>query len=130
MQHFFINKGSILPILELKLIDNGRVGSTAHVPFYEALQNADIYFTMTDVDTGVCKVAHQPGVLIEADGCSDQFNIGYEWKPRDVSRVGRYRGQFEIIFGDDNMIEFSGKNLIVPIQNQLIINVTEGIIKK
>ena len=130
MQNFFINKGSILPILEMKLIEHGRTGSDVHEPFYQALQNADIFFNMTDVDTGVVKIAHQPAILIEADGCTDQFNIAYEWKPRDVSRPGKYVGKFEIIFDNDNVSEFAGRNLIVPIQNQLIVNVTEGLIKK
>ena len=119
-----------MPILEMKLIEYGRVGSDAHVPFYQALQNADLFFTMIDIETGVTKVAHQPAILIESDTCTGQFNIAYEWKPRDVSRIGKYRGQFEIVFGDDNIAEFAGKNLIVPIQNQLVINVTEGVIKK
>jgi len=130
MQNFFINKDSILPTLEMKLIEQGRVGSDAHVSFYNALQNADIFFTMIDVDTGVTKVAHQPAILIESDGCTDQFNIAYEWKKRDVSRPGKYRGQFEIIFSDDNIPEFASKNLVVPIHNELMINVTEGSIKK
>jgi hypothetical protein len=39
-------------------------------------------------------------------------------------------GTFEIIFDKDNISEFANKNLIVPIQNQLIVNVTEGLIKK
>jgi hypothetical protein len=114
----------------MKLIEQGRTGSDAHEPFYQALQNADIYFTMIDIDTGVTKVAHQPAILIENEGCTGQFNIAYEWKSRDVSRIGKYRGQFEIEFGEDNTREFAGRNLIVPIQNQLIVNVTEGLIKK
>lgn len=114
----------------MKLIEYGRVGSENHEPFFDALQNADIFFNMVDVDTGVVKVAHQPGILIEADGCTDQYHIAYEWKPRDVSRPGKYVGTFEIIFNKDNDKEFAGRNLIVPIQNQLIINVTEGLIKK
>ena len=130
MQNFFINKNSILPILEMKLIEYGRVGSETHNSFYQAIQNADIFFNMVDVDTGVVKIAHQPGTIIENTGCSGQFNIAYEWKPRDVTRVGKYRGQFEIIFDKDNDPEFAGRNLIVPIQNELIINITEGVVKK
>ena len=130
MQNFFINKGSIMPVLEMKLIEYGRVGSDAHEPFYTALLNADWFFTMIDVDTGVTKVAHQPATLIEIDNCTGQFHIAYEWKPRDVSRAGVYRGQFEIVFDKDNITEFAGKNLVVPIQNQLFVHVTEGVIKK
>ena len=130
MQNFFINKDSLLPILEMKLIEYGRVGSESHNPFYQALQNANIFFNMIDIDTGVVKIAHQPATIIENVGCSGQFNIAYEWKPRDVARVGKYRGQFEIIFDKDNVPEFAGRNLIVPIQNELIINITEGAIKK
>jgi hypothetical protein len=45
-------------------------------------------------------------------------------------RPGKYRGQFEIVFANDNMNEFVGQQLIVPITDELIINVTEGVIKK
>jgi hypothetical protein len=45
-------------------------------------------------------------------------------------RPGRYRGQFEIIFSKDGSPEFAGRNLIVPIIDELIIEVNEGIIKK
>jgi hypothetical protein len=128
MQNFFINKNSTLPILELKLINDGR--HSTDTTFFDNLQDAQLYFTMTDIETGVVKVAHQPAIIIENDDCDGTFNIGYEWKERDTNREGKYVGLFEINFNgsfDDN---FTGKKLIVPIHNQLFVNIISGSIKK
>jgi hypothetical protein len=130
MQHFFINKNSELPILELKLIENGRYGSIDHESFYTAIQNANIYFTMIDVDTAVTRIAHQPAGLLENLDCPGTYNIYYQFRKTDTQRVGSYRGQFEIVFGSDVKNEFTSKILIVPIHDELIINVTDGLIKK
>jgi hypothetical protein len=130
MQNFFINQNSTLPVIQMKLVKDGRSDSIAHESFFQALQNASIYFTMIDVETGIHKVAHQKCFLIEEPGCAGEFNIAYQWKTRDTMRPGKYRGQFEIVFANDNVSEFVGQQLIVPITDELIINVTEGVIKK
>jgi hypothetical protein len=129
-QSFFINKNSELPVLEMKLIENGRYGSIDHESFFTALQNADLYFTMHDIDTAVVKVAHQKAGLIENTDCPGTFNIYYQMTKHDTTRVGRYRGQFEIVFGKDVENEFTGRTLIVPIADELIVNVMDGLIKK
>ena len=51
---FFINKNATLPVLKLELIRDGR---NDFEKFFELIQNADIYFTMTDVVTGVKRIA-------------------------------------------------------------------------
>jgi len=130
MQHFFINKNSELPILEMRLIENGRYGSIDHETFYIAIQNANLFFTMIDVDTGVTRIAHQPAGLLENLDCPGTYNIYYQFRKRDTQRVGRYRGQFEIVFGLDVKNEFTSRTLIVPIHDELIVNVMDGSIKK
>jgi hypothetical protein len=130
MQNFFINKDSELPILEMSLIEDGRYGSIDHESFYTAVQNANIYFTMIDVNTGVTRIAHQPAGLLENPDCPGTYNIYYQFKKRDTQRVGSYRGQFEIIFGSDVLNEFTSRVLIVPIYDELIVNVIVGSIKK
>ena len=47
-QQFTINKDSILPILRMELIYDGRHDFNK---FWDAIQDADITFTMTNVDT-------------------------------------------------------------------------------
>ena len=49
-QQFFINKDSILPTLRLELIYDGRHD---YNKFWDAIQNSDITFTMTNVDTNI-----------------------------------------------------------------------------
>ena len=51
---FSINKNSTLPVLKLELIQDGR---NDFQKFHEKIQNANIYFTMTDVVTGVKRIA-------------------------------------------------------------------------
>jgi len=128
IQNFFVNKGSTLPILELKLINDGRHNSDE--VFFNNLQDAQLYFTMSDLDTSVVKIAHQPAIIIPNDDCDGTFNIGYEWKERDTNREGKYVGFFEINFNGSFDNNFIGKNLIIPIRNTLIINIMKGLIKK
>lgn len=130
MQVFFINQHSELPILEMKLIENGRYGSIDHESFYIALQNARLYFTMIDIDTGVTRIAHQPAGLLENLDCPGTYNIYYQFKKRDTQRVGSYRGQFEIVFGSDVQNEFTSRTLIIPIHDELVIKIMDGLIKK
>ena len=51
---FHINKNSTLPKLKLELIKDGR---NDFQKFHDKIQNAVIYFTMTDVVTGVKRIA-------------------------------------------------------------------------
>ena len=47
---FYINKGATLNKLKMELIHDGR---NDYQKFHEKIQNANIYFTMTDVITGI-----------------------------------------------------------------------------
>jgi hypothetical protein len=47
---FFINQYATLNILKLELIQDGR---NDFQKFFEKIQNSDIFFTMTDIVTGV-----------------------------------------------------------------------------
>jgi hypothetical protein len=121
---FSINKNSTLPVLKLELIQDGR---NDFQKFHEKVQNASIYFTMTDVITGVKRIAKKlTGIeQVEPVNCvGDEFYIIYNFTERDTSVSGRYVGQFEIDFLDG-----SGK-LIMPIKEELFINILERTIKK
>ncbi len=122
---FFINKNSTLPVLKLELIDDGR--NDFH-RFYELIQNADIYFTMSDVVTGVKKIAKKRTgiqlILPQSDCVGEEYYLIYQFTQKETQNAGRYVGQFEIDFLDGSGI------LIVPIREELFINVLEGSIKK
>ncbi|MCK9543907.1 MAG: hypothetical protein M0R03_17955 [Novosphingobium sp.] len=127
-QFFHINKNSLLPHLICDLIDDGRHDCNK---FYDNIQNARIFFNMTDIETGVTYIAHQPASIFlrEDTECVEKYSIGYVWKNNETRRPGTYRGQFEILFNDDLEGEPNG-NLIVPIREELIIQIMEGSIKK
>jgi hypothetical protein len=122
---FFINKGATLNVLKLELIQDGR---NDFYKFHEKVQNANIYFSMTDVVTGVKRIAKKlTGVqqVEPASNCvGDEFYLIYQFTERDTAVGGRYVGQFEIDFLDG-----SG-TLLVPIREELFINVLERTIKK
>lgn len=113
MQEFYINKDATLPLLKMELINDGRHD---YNDFYELIQSgATITFTMTNVDTGVVKIANKPVFISpKEDVCGDEYFIYYKWEPRDTKLKGTYDGKFTITFSN-------GDKLIVPIQEPLII---------
>jgi hypothetical protein len=122
---FFINKNATLPKLKLELIKDGRNDFSK---FHDKIQNATITFSMSDVVTGVkriaCASASIEEVVPENKCVCDEFYLTYQFTSKQTSVAGRYVGQFEITFLDG-----SG-TLIVPIREELFINVLEGSIKK
>jgi hypothetical protein len=82
---------------------------------------------MTDVITGVKRIAKKPTGIeqVEPTNCvGDEFYLTYQFTERDSSVSGRYVGQFEIDFLDGT------GTLIVPIREELFINILERTIKK
>ena len=130
--NFFINKGATLPTLRMEAINDGRHNfSKLNI----ALQAADVYFNMTNIENGIRKIANQKANVImkEDDGCEDKYIIEYQWKERDTKTPGLYKGEFRIVFNDT--VEIDGKTLpigelIVPISQELHIHIIEGNIKK
>lgn len=122
---FHINKKATLPILKMELIKDGRY---TYKEFHDKLQNSNITFCMSDIETGAKKIGRKPGICIlknEYNGCQDEeYYIAYQFSERDTSKPGTYVGHFTIDFLDD-----SG-TLIVPIREELYIHVLDGSIKK
>lgn len=123
--NFHINKDATLPILKMELIKDGRYSFRE---FHDKLQNSNMFFTMADINTGVKKIGKKPAKCIlksEYNGCEDEeYYISYQFSAKDTAKPGTYIGKFIIEFLDG-----SG-TLIVPIREELIINVLEGSIKK
>ena len=123
--NFHINKDATLPILKMELIKDGRYSFRE---FHDKIQNSNIYFSMSDINTGVKKICKRSATCIlksEYNGCEDEeYYISYQFSRKDTSKPGTYIGKFIIEFLDG-----SG-TLIVPIREELIINVLEGSIKK
>ena len=122
---FYINKNATLPRLKLELIKDGR---NDYNNFHDKLQNANITFTMTDVVTGVkkiaCKTATIEEVLPKNNCICEEFYLTYQFTAKETSVAGRYVAKFEVEFLDG-----SG-TLIVPIREELFVKVLDGSIKK
>ena len=122
---FNINRNSTLPILQMELIQDGRVD---HSDFHECIQNADITFCMTDIKTGKKIIGNKPALAIAKKSLinpsDEQYIIGYKFSQRETRLPGVYLGQFFIDFQD------GGGTLIVPIQDELFIHILDSSIKK
>ena len=122
---FFINKNSTLPVLKLELIRDGR---NDFQKFFEMIQNANIYFTMSDVITGVKRIAKKSTgvqlVMPQSDCVGEEYYLIYKFNETETSVAGRYVAQFTIVFLDGT------GTLIVPIREELFVNVLDGSIKK
>lgn len=111
----------------MELIQDGR---NDYKNFHEKVQNANITFSMYDVENGVKKIGCKPAICLckTCEGGNDcdeeQYYIAYQFNERDTNKAGRYVGKFTIEFLDG-----SG-TLITPIKDELFINVLEGSIKK
>lgn len=130
--HFNINKGSTLPYLRMDVISDGR---HSFEKCHMALQSADVYFTMTNIDNGVKKVANAKAYVVQKENslCSEEYCIEYRWDKRDTNTEGTYIGQFKIVFNDSLKVEgmtFPKGELIVPISEELLISVNNGSIRK
>ena len=120
VQEFYINANSTLPHLRMELIRDGR--HDFH-KIYEALQDADVTFTMRDSETDILKISNAPAdVLLDEDsGCEERYILQYKWQERDTKKKGIFEGCFTIKFRGDVAIE--KETLIVPIQEKLLIYV-------
>ena len=125
MKQFNINKNSTLPYLEIEPVNDGR---NDFKKLYIAIQSADVFFTMTNMDNGIKKIANAKAYVVSYNdgGCEEKFKIQYRWKERDTKDSGRYLGQFKIRFNDNIKMEnviFPKGDLIVPIAEELVINI-------
>ena len=124
MQEWYLNKNSVLPVLRMDLIEDGRHD---YNKFHELIQSSTITFTMINRETGVTKIAKAPAYikLREDGGCIDQYVICYDWRKRDVNEPGTYIGTFDIEFGEVKNDEYTYPkgNLVMPIREQLMITI-------
>jgi hypothetical protein len=131
MKQFNINKDSTLPFLEIEPIVNGR---NSFAKLYEAIQGADVMFSMKNIDNGIWKVANAKAYIVDCteQGCEDRFKIQYRWNKRDTKDCGRFLAQFKITFSDDIVSRdtiFPNGELVVPIAEDIIVNISDNGIK-
>ena len=122
---FYINKNATLPLLQMELINNGRVDQK---DFFQCIQNSDITFCMKDLKTGQVVVSNKPAICIvkksKLNPTDEEYLIGYKFTQRETKKEGTFVGQFIIDFKD------GGGTLLVPIQEELFIHVLDSSLKK
>ena len=128
MQEFFINKGSLNPVLRMELICDGRYDYKKSLIYNNAIQNADVTFSMKNTSNDVLKVSKAKAEIVTATGtgCEEKNILQYTWKKRDINETGVFKGWFEIVFHGDiyeEGVQYPSGNLIVPIEDELIIYV-------
>jgi hypothetical protein len=125
MQEFFIMKGSLNPVLEMELINDGRYDFQKSL-INDALQDSIVTFNMKDEETGILKISKAKAniVLAEDESCQERYILQYKWTERDVKQAGTYYGWFEIKFNGNLTsygVEYPKGNLILPIEEDLRI---------
>ena len=123
---FFIRKNATLPVLKMQVVKDGRAG---YEELMETLELSTIYFTMINESTGIAKIVSAPCSivsLIQADGAPTEYYIYYQFTSRDTNTPGRYKGQF--LIKQTGLLGTQQGNLIVPIREELYINVEDSFI--
>ena len=128
-QFYYINQGAVLPTLRMEIVEDGKHD---YHKFMEAVQSANITFTMVNADTNITKVAKAKAYikLRENDDCTEQYVICYDWKAHDTKEAGTYIGTFDIDFsGDLKNDEYTyPKGLLkVPLREPLYIIIQPNI---
>lgn len=128
MQDFYINQNSINPVLRMELICDGKYDYKKSDLFNKSIENADITFSMKNIDNGILKISKAKAeiVISNNESCETKHLLQYTWKNRDVKEKGDYKAWFEIFFHDGLYEEnktFPSGNLIVPIEEELIIHI-------
>jgi hypothetical protein len=119
---FYIKKSATLPVLKMQVVKDGR---SSYLEFMESLEFSTIYFTMIDVLSGVPKIVSAPCEIVNIilpDGATPEYYIYYKFTERDTNTPGRYQGQF--------LIKNEEGNLILPIREELFINIQESFISE
>ena len=118
---FFIKKNATLPLLKLQVVKDGR---SDYNNFMELLETSTIFFSMVNTENGIPKITSRPAGFVEKTfddpNAEPEYYIYYQFQSRDTNKVGRYEGQF--------LIKNSEGNIILPIRDQLFINVQDSFI--
>ena len=128
-QCFEIKKNSTLPSLRVSLIDDGTYDFCRRDMYNNAIQNADITFSMKD-ENGVLKISKAKASIVKCCDCdcTESYSIEYKWNKRDTKEAGVFDAFFEINFKSDlyeEGVSYPEGNLIMPIHEQLKIHILE-----
>jgi len=126
-QYFYIEQNSELPSLRMELINDGQYGFEKSYQFNNAIQNADVFFSMED-ENGILKISNAPCeiFLSQDSGCEERYIIEYKWNKRDTKKKGTFKGTFKIKFKDnisEEGVNYPSGDLLMPIYEDLYIQI-------
>jgi hypothetical protein len=121
-QYFFIKKNSELPILQMRVINDGR---SDYKNLLEGLGNSTVTFSMKNTETNRYKVFNKPALVIpiQNEGCDiTEYHIGYKFNKKETNLSGSYKAEFKINNQDGECL------LIIPVRDELIVNVGDSFV--
>jgi len=120
---FFILQNATLPLLKMQVVKDGR---SDYVTFMNLLEVSNIFFSMINTATGIPKVVSAPASIVEKTyaelGTPTEYYVYFQFTAMQTNTPGRYEGQF-LLSSDEG-------NLILPIREQLFINVQPSFISE
>ena len=120
---FFIKKNATLPILKLQVVKDGR---SDYNSFMDMIEESSIFFSMTNVETGIPKISTSSAGFVEKvlldPNAEPEYYIYYQFTAMDTDTPGRYQGQF-LIKNDEG-------SLISPIREELYVNIQASFISE
>ena len=123
VMEFYIKKNATLPVLKMQVVKDGRAG---YIQLMQDLEVSTIFFSMVDVYNGIPKIVSAPCYIVPLifaeEGTPTEYYIYYQFTARDTNTPGRYQGQF-LIKNDEG-------NLILPIREELYINIQDSFISE
>lgn len=118
---FFILQNATLPLLKMQIVKDGR---SDYVTLMNLLEVSNIFFSMINTATGIPKVVSAPASIVEKlyseFGTPTEYYVYFQFTAMQTDTPGRYEGQF-LLSSDEG-------NLILPIREQLFINVQPSFI--
>lgn len=121
-QYFFIKKNSELPILQMRVINDGR---SDYKKLLDNIENYTILFSMKNTETDRYRVLNKPALIIPVknEGCDTiEYHIGYKFSKKETSIKGTYKAEFKINDQNGNCV------LILPIRNELFVNIADSFV--
>lgn len=122
-QYFFIKKNSELPILQMRVINDGRID---YKKLLETLESSSVIFSMVNVKTGRYKILNKPALIIpvENEGCGGiDYHVGYKFSKDETNIAGTFKAEFKITDQNGNCI------LILPLKDELYVNVGDSFVQ-
>ncbi len=111
---FFIKKGATLPLLKLHIVDNGR---NNYNNFLNTLELSSLFFSMTNIDTGIPKIMNKPAGV---GGETPNYFLYYQFQNTDTTKEGRFEGEFIITNSDGTYVLSLGEKIFINISESFI----------